>query len=117
MEDKKLTLLIDFDGVMHDYKGWDGSTPTGGPILKARAALYQLESNFRLICFTTRPEKFVTSWLLRYGFPSMKVTNIKEPAFLILDDRAITFTGEWTDGLLEQIKNFKPYWQTTESQL
>lgn len=108
---KKPTLLVDFDGVLHDYKGWDGNQPTGGPLPKSRAAMCSLEAKYRLICFTTRPADFVEPWLRKWGFPTMTVTNIKEPAVLIIDDRAITFTGQWNDELLERIKNFKAHWE------
>lgn len=108
---KKPTLLIDFDGVLHDYKGWNGEQPTGGPIPRARAAMCNLETQYTLVCFTTRPYGFVKAWLLNHGFPTMRITNIKEPAVLILDDRAMTFTGEWNNELLERIKSFKAYWE------
>lgn len=113
MANKKPTLLIDFDGVLHDYKGWNGEVPTGGPIPGSRAAMCKLETKYHLVCFTTRPADFVQVWLMKYGFPSMKITNIKEPAVLILDDRALTFTGTWNDELLGRIKNFKAHWETT----
>lgn len=108
---KKPTLLVDFDGVLHDYKGWNGNEPTGEPIPQSRAAMCALESTHRLICFTTRPIEFVEPWLKRYGFPPMKITNIKEPAVLIIDDRAITFTGIWNNELLARIKSFQAYWE------
>lgn len=104
------TILIDFDGVLHDYKGWEGPKALGKPIEKARASCYQLERNYRLVCFTTRPKEFVEPWLRLHGFPPMKVTNIKEPAFLIIDDRAVTFTGTWSNEFLAQITSFSPHW-------
>ena len=38
----------------------------------------------------------VANWLHKYEFPQMKVTNIKEPAHVYIDDRAIRFTN-WQD--------------------
>lgn len=110
MAQKRQTLLIDFDGVLHDYHGWTGPDPVGIPIEKARHAMHHLASTYRLVCFTTRPAEQTRRWLLRYGFPEMKVTNMKEPAFLIIDDRAITFPGTWTDELLSRITSFSPHW-------
>lgn len=109
------TLLIDFDGVIHDYHGWAGPIPTGRPIEGARHALFILEKKNRLICFTTRPADETKKWLLHYGFPEMKVTNVKEPAHLIIDDRAITFKGVWTNELLDQITSFTPHWSVNDS--
>jgi hypothetical protein len=108
----KPTLLIDFDGVLHQYKGWKGEEELDPPIEKARHAMLLLEKTHKLVCFTTRPSSQVEAWLRQWGFPlSMKVTNYKQPAFLQIDDRAICFQGTWTDELLQQIKDFKPYWQ------
>lgn len=112
---QRQTLLIDFDGVLHNYKGWEGELSLHNPIPNARKALYLLVDKYRLICFTTRKAEIVTAWLKLHGFPEMKVTNIKEPAFLIIDDRALTFKGEWTEELMTQIKTFKPHWKEGES--
>lgn len=111
MSTHKQTILIDFDGVLHDYHGWKGNEELGGPIEHARHALHILEKTYRLVVFTTRNAPIVKRWLEHYGFPEMKVTNIKEPAFLIIDDRALTFTGEWSEGFLTQIRNFVPHWE------
>lgn len=109
------TILIDFDGVLHNYKGWQGpKAPLGKPIEKARASCFILAKNYRLVCFTTRPKDVVEPWLRLHGFPEMKVTNIKEPAFLIVDDRAITFPGTWTDELLSRITSFSPHWSASQ---
>ncbi len=115
MKRNKPTLLIDFDGVIHDYKGWDGNKPTQGPLPNSRKYICALESRYTVVIFTTRPAEFVSKWMLQYGFPKLKITNIKEPAVLILDDRAITFTGQWNDELLERIKNFKAHWELPKS--
>ena len=36
------------------------------------------------------------------------ITNIKEPAFVYLDDRAVQFSGDYTD-TMNQIKKFQTY--------
>ena len=38
------------------------------------------------------------------------VTNIKEPAFVYIDDRAIKFDGDFSKTITE-IENFKPHWK------
>lgn len=35
-----------------------------------------------------------------------EVTNIKKPAYLLIDDRCLTFGGDYAD-MLDKIKNFK----------
>lgn len=81
------------------------------PLPGARTALYILEKHYQLVCFTTRDVEFVKSWLMRHGFPEMRVTNHKAMASVMLDDRAVRFEGEWTDKLIQQLVNFRPYWE------
>src|SRR6266850_1313504 len=104
------TILIDFDGVLHSYDG-EFSSQLGPPVEKSRHACVLLSRKFKLVCFTSRLLEQVEPWLKRYAFPDMLVTNEKLPAFLIIDDRAITFKGAWTDEFLEEVKQFKPHWQ------
>lgn len=119
MPQNKKRLLVDFDGVLHRYTGWKGGI-LGEPIAGARHAMHLLSREFELVCFTTRADRpdmkgWVEEWLRRYGFPHMRVTCVKEPAHLTLDDRALHFGGVWTDALLTQIRNFRPYWETPPS--
>lgn len=109
----KKRLLIDFDAVLHRYTGWKGPDQFDEPLPMARKAMHLLheEGGFELVCFTTRDSEGVEKWLRRHGFPPMRVTSIKEPAFLQIDDRAILFEGEWTDDLLKRIRDFHPYWE------
>lgn len=110
----KQTLLIDFDGVLHTYDG-TFSNVLNMPVPGARKACIFLSREYKLICFTTRkPTEDVERWLSRNGFPVMEVTDVKKPAYLILDDRALRFDGQWTDELLAQIYNFKPWWKVGE---
>ncbi len=110
----KKTLLIDFDGVMSAYTGWKGLTELDPPLDKARKAMILLARTYKLVCFTTRAIETTThieAWLRKYGFPDMEVTAQKKPCHLLIDDRAICFRGEWTDELIQQIKDFKTYWE------
>lgn len=109
----KPTLLIDFDGTIHKYIGWNGGI-IQGPLEKARHSMHILAAQYRLILFTTRTNtEELRAWLLRHGFPPMKVTNIKEPAHLIIDDRALTFEGAWTQEFLNRITSFRPHWEAS----
>lgn len=112
---KRQTLLIDFDGVLHDYHGWTGPKAQGPPIKQARAAMHQLSRAYRLVCFSTRPAEEVSLWLHHYGFPEMKVTNKKEPAHLIIDDRAIQFEGVWDSQFISRITSFSPHWSSSNA--
>lgn len=106
------TIAIDFDGVIHSYKGWDGDVPTGKPILGALPACRRLAKKFTLIVFTTRNMENVRTWLALHGFDMFdKITNTKRQWHLLIDDRCIRFTGTW-EGLSEHVENFEPYWKT-----
>lgn len=106
----KLTLLVDFDGVLHNYHGFVNA-PLDLPVPKSRAAMYKLAQTFRLVCFTARDKELVEIWLRNYGFPKMKVTNRKEPAHLIIDDRCMLFSGVWSDEYITRITSFTPHWE------
>lgn len=106
----KPTLLLDFDGVLHQHDGtW--SPILSGPITHARSSCLLLSREFKLICFTTRkPTEDVENWLKRHGFPPMEVTDKKMAAHAIVDDRAICFPGMWTDAFIKSIADFHPHW-------
>lgn len=107
----KQRILLDFDGVLHDYHGWNGGV-IGEPLPRARGACFILERHYELVVFTSRENhEEILAALKRWGFPKMRVTNLKEPAFLQIDDRALCFT-EWTDELLAAIQAFRPHWQS-----
>lgn len=107
----KPTLLLDFDGVLHQYTG-EWSPILNAPITHARRSCLLLSRHFRLVCFTTRkPSEDVSMWLHRHGFPPMEVTDRKVPAHAIIDDRGICFPGMWTDAFIKSIVDFHPHWR------
>lgn len=93
---RKPKLLIDFDGVLHAYRrGWDDGTAYDPPMPGAWVAMQTLDRRgYELVVFSTRPADQIVEWLERYGFPPLRVTNVKEPAVALIDDRAVTFT-DW----------------------
>lgn len=95
-------LLVDFDGVLHGYsRGWDDGTAYDGPISGAREALADLvEEGYEVVVFSTRDAEQIVEWLSRYDFPPYRVTNAKEPAVALIDDRAVRFI-DWTQALAE----------------
>lgn len=113
----KLTLLIDFDATLAEYREWRGPEVVGAPLDKARHAMYILAKDYKLIIFSTRAadplgRMAIEEWLVRHGMPHMKVTDKKEPAHLTIDDRAITFGGVWDDALIQRIREFQPWYKT-----
>jgi phosphoglycolate phosphatase-like HAD superfamily hydrolase len=70
------------------------------------------DKGWDIVVHSTRTVKGIEVWLDKFelsGFIS-EVSNTKPPALIYLDDRGITFTGDY-DQALELIDNFKVYWQ------
>ena len=111
------TLVLDFDGVLHSYKsGWLGAAnipdpPVPGAVEFCREAM----GDFDIVIVSSRcsqpggPEA-ISGWLRENGFPdgiTVSKDGTKPAAFVTLDDRALTFTGEWPS--IESLVNFKPW--------
>ena len=101
--------MIDLDGVLNNYKYYDEDFI---PEIKEGAkeflqGLYDT-GEYELFIFTTRTKQ----WLMENNIDMFfkDITNIKEPAFVYLDDRAIRFSGDFTD-TMNQITNFRVYWK------
>ena len=95
-----MKIAIDFDGTICKRD----SIPTGeldweaSPMEGALDAINLLIKTGKKVWVCTsnpEPEK-VKAWLSRNGFPELEVTNIKKPAHVYIDDRAIRFTN-WAD--------------------
>lgn len=99
---RKPKLLVDFDGVLHAYRrGWADGTAYDPPMPGAWDAVQALlEHGYDLVVFSTRPAAQIEPWLERYGFPPLRVTDQKEPAVALIDDRAVRFVN-WTSALAE----------------
>ena len=110
MSRTKRTIAIDFDGVLHEYRGYCGGL-IAGPLPGAKAAVERLvQHGHTVVVFSTRPKVGIHAWLEQYGFPALRVTNVKEPFFVIVDDRALRFEGTWDDEFIAQIERFQPHW-------
>ncbi|KKL28609.1 hypothetical protein LCGC14_2373440 [marine sediment metagenome] len=62
--------VIDLDGTLAEYDGWQGPTHFGKPVLNALDAVKELNTwGWRLIVHTTRgDERMVETWLEANGF-------------------------------------------------
>lgn len=125
-EKRKPILCLDFDGVIHSYtSGWKGADVIPDPPVKgAFAFIRRALHHFEVHVYSTRsnhPGGIVAmeEWFVKHGWPGTFLTGAegiifdtqKPPALVTLDDRAITFTGEWPD--MDTLKNFKP-WNKSE---
>lgn len=128
-EARKPILCLDFDGTIHSYSsGWKGAAVIPDPpVPGAIAFLYEAIMHFDVQIYSSRSHQaggieammdWIAEWerawiatqelrprtslLLNISFPVSKPS-----AFVTIDDRAITFTGEWPD--METLRTFKPW--------
>lgn len=108
------TLCLDFDGVLHSYaSGWQGAEnipdpPTPG----AKAFVTAAGEHFKVVVYSTRcatqeGRDAIARWLDKHGFPQLTIAETKPPALVTIDDRALTFTGEWPE--IAELLAFKPW--------
>jgi len=93
-----LKIVSDFDGVICKRNGIPTEKGFGEPMEGSLEAIkYLISLGHEVWILTSNPDlNEVASWLYKYSFPLLKITNIKEPAHVYIDDRAIRFT-DWQD--------------------
>jgi hypothetical protein len=137
MADRKPILCLDFDGVIHSYtSGWQGADVVSDPpVPGAMAFIVEARKAFRVAIYSSRSGQeggieAMQRWLQGHlatsisehtfldGLDAESVARIvvcegidwptsKPPAMLTIDDRAITFTGQWPD--MEDLLTFQPW--------
>ena len=119
----KPILVLDFDGVVHQYKtGWVDARVIQDPVTDGFFDWAQMAGrHFDLQIYSSRSSEpggidAMAAWLLEQraksgrlfsreiGFPTTKPA-----AFLTIDDRALNFTGNWSDFPMHELLNFKPW--------
>ena len=108
----KRTILFDLDGVLNTY---DGNYDEGYiPPIKDGAynLIKELSKDYKIVIFTSRNSLITSKWLVANGLDEYveNVTNVKEPAYLMIDDRCINFDGDYKK-LKERIKNFEVWYK------
>lgn len=113
-------IAVDFDGVIHSYMSpWAGdATIPDGPVEGAVEWLNTLTSECDVVVFTTRARsrggrRAVESWLRENGVDTahIRITALKPPALVLIDDRAWRFEGPGSYPALEEIKSMHPWWE------
>ncbi len=125
----KPILCLDFDGVIHSYtSGWQGAEVVADPpVPGALAFLVAATAHFDVCVYSSRSGQFggvyaMQEWLKKHYATvddadpvfinefvcfKLKWPQTKPPAKITIDDRALTFTGEWPD--MGTLLNFKPW--------
>ena len=125
-ENNKPILCLDFDGVIHSYaSGWKGmGIVSAPPVPGAMAFIRNAQEHLRVAIYSSRSSQpagikamrdAVLKWL-QEDFGKEEAGRIfadifwpisKPPAFLTIDDRAITFNGLFQDP--KDLLEFKPW--------
>ena len=124
----KPILCLDFDGVLHSYtSGWKGaSIVPDPPVPGAIAFLREAVKHFDVQIFSSRSNQDGGGYAMRSWlgdniikeepgiimqdppwFAEIKWPTEKPAAMVTLDDRAITFTGEWPS--MDTLLTFRPW--------
>lgn len=103
--DKRKTIAIDFDGVIHKYsKGFKGlDNAYDEPMEGTKEALIELKSRgYTLKILSSRPKDVIVPWLKKYELDSYieDVSNHKFPATVYVDDRGYQF-NDWDATLID----------------
>ncbi len=105
-------MLIDLDGVLNEYTG--NYIENFIPPIKYGAFefLQKISKDYKVKLFTTRDKKLAKEWLNKYNLSEIvkDVTNIKEPAYITIDDRCIKFDGDYSK-LYKDISDFKVWYK------
>ncbi len=109
---KKKTICIDFDGVLNTYTGWSGEDELFEMRDGCSDFLEKLSKIYKISVFTARNSNAVWKWLKKYDLDKFinEVTNIKVPAQVYIDDRAIRFDGDFHN-TFSNIDKFIPHWK------
>lgn len=114
MKYKKI-LVFDFDGVIHSYTSdWNGvSNIPDLPVPGIKELIDKLKEDFYIYITSSRCSDeegiiAIEKYLFENNIFYNRIQGLKPPAYLTIDDRALTFKGDCQD-ILEQIKSFKPW--------
>ncbi len=98
-----MKIGVDFDGVLVQHKMPQGDEADfeDKPVDDARQVIrWLIEHGHEIYVLTAKPPKYwsrIRLWLREWGFPELRVTNVKEVGTSIfIDDRAYRFTN-WQD--------------------
>lgn len=126
---EKLTLLVDFDGVLHSYKsGWKGvGNVPDGPVPGAIKWLQTMMERYDVAVYSSRSKESaglkamqvaLTAWAKEDGMSfvdacafaeKLSFPTTKPAAWLTIDDRCFCFEGRFPT--LEEVDQFQPWYR------
>lgn len=130
------TLCLDFDGVIHSYtSGWQGADFIPDPPVPGamKFILEAMKSGYEVVIYSSRSHQdggikamvnwmrywlkkelsdsdfsFVVGKLFDFNKPHPGFPTSKPSAYVTIDDRALTFNGDWKE-MAQKIQNFQPW--------
>jgi len=111
LENKK-TILIDFDGVLNNYTGEYDKAAIPEIKKGAKDFIINLSKDYNIKIFTSRNKVQTCKWLIKNKLDGyiIDITDVKEPAWVYIDDRCIKFDGDY-DNLQNEIMKFKTWYK------
>jgi len=114
---KKPILCLDFDGVIHSYeRGWQDGEIYGTPTPGFREWAARAYGLFTLVIYSSRSKDpggifAIKEWMSIHNVDQtlFEFAHEKPPAFLTIDDRALTFQGRWEEFDPALLLMFKPW--------
>lgn len=113
------TIVFDFDGVIHSYtSGWKGEDIVADPPVDGiREVMKRLIQNgYEVVIVSTRSStesgrNAMIKWLSEYGVEYTIISDVKPPALVYVDDRALCFDPKNVSTLYDDIVGFKTWMQ------
>ena len=114
----KPVLCLDFDGVIHRYsRGWQDGALYDPPTEGFRQWAEQAAEHFRLVIYSASRSNnaggvsAMKAWLAAHRLADLPLefAHAKPAAFLTIDDRAVCFTGDWSQFDPATLRRFKPW--------
>lgn len=127
----KPILCLDFDGVIHSYSsGWQGASVCPDPVVPGTVEfIVKASEHFTISIYSSRSGQRMGIEAMRFYLrcqfynvmdapdadpilEAIQWPKEKPPAMLTIDDRALTFTGNWLDFDPAELLAFKPWNKT-----
>jgi hydroxymethylpyrimidine pyrophosphatase-like HAD family hydrolase len=117
VNDRQLTIAVDFDGVIADYDEWRGNKACGPPRQDVVESLQELRSEgWKIVVYSTRGADEITPYLIDNRIPfdeinqnsSYQTGGAKPIATVYWDDRACRYSGDAHKDL-ETIRTFRTW--------
>lgn len=119
--DKVRPFAFDFDGVIAKYDGFKGPDHFGEPNEAVVEAIRKLSSlGNKIIIYSTRSSADLEQYCKKHNIPvdyfnenpEKEGPNRHKPiAYVYVDDRAVCYRNQNAEELVDEILNFKAYWQ------